>query len=151
MQRDRVDVISSLERKGFQKDGGDHEYFIYFNTDGKKTMKKTKVSRGSSYKNIGDDLLGKMSKQVGLTKKLFLDLVDCSLTRSQYESYVFHKRPLKTRFAASCTVRASSRRLARVDEGDDVLHAPQPVGDPAAIAGDIRSVLCCRTKLYQTA
>ena len=93
MQRDRDDIVASLERKGFVKDGGDHEYFIYWNLAGKKTMKKTKVSRGSSYKSIGDDLLGKMSKQVGLTKKLFIDLVDCPLSRDQYEAHIFPPSP----------------------------------------------------------
>jgi len=89
MDRKRDDIVSALTRKGFKKEGGDHEYFIYWNLDGKKTIKKTKVSRGSSYKTIGDDLLGKMSKQVGLTKKLFLELVDCTLDQSGYERQVF--------------------------------------------------------------
>ena len=89
MQRSRNDVVDALERKGFQKkDGGDHEYFIYWTTAGKKTMKKTKVSRGTAHKSIGDNLLGKMSKQVGLTKPLFMELIDCTLSRAQYETHI---------------------------------------------------------------
>jgi len=89
MPRDRDNIVDSLVRKGFKKDGGDHEYFIYYNKQGKKTMKKTKVSRGSSYKTIGDKLLSKMAKQVGLTNPLFLKFVDCSLDRDAYEETVF--------------------------------------------------------------
>lgn len=85
MTRDRDDIEAALLRKGFQKDNGDHHYFIYWNLAGKKTMKKTKMSHGSSYKTIGDPLLGKMAKQVGLTKKSFLELVDCTLDQVGYE------------------------------------------------------------------
>lgn len=91
MPRNRDDVTSALQRKGFQQDGGDHEFFIYRNLDGKKTMKKTKVSRGSSYKTLSDDLLSKMSKQIGLTKKLFMDFVDCTLDQKTYEGHAFPK------------------------------------------------------------
>jgi len=47
------------------------------------------MSRGSSHKSISDDLLGKMAKQVGLSKKLFLELVDCNLDQAAYEATVF--------------------------------------------------------------
>ena len=89
MPRDRDNVVSSLTRKGFKKEGGDHEYFIYYNLVGKKTIKKTKVSRGSSYKTISDGLLSKMAKQVGITKPLFLELVDCTLDQTKYEAAAF--------------------------------------------------------------
>ena len=89
MTRDRDVIVGALERKGFRKDGGDHEFFIYVNLQGKKTMKKTKDSRGSSYKTIGDSLLGKMSKQVGLPKKQFIELIDCTLDQRGYERAAF--------------------------------------------------------------
>lgn len=89
MTRDRDDIEDALLRKGFRPDGGDHHYYIYWNTDGKKTIKKTKMSRGSSYKTIGDELLGKMAKQIGVTKKQFLELVDCTLDQKGYESLAF--------------------------------------------------------------
>ncbi|MFK5597938.1 hypothetical protein ACFZ8E_13110 [Methylobacterium sp. HMF5984] len=88
MMRERVAIVDALERKGFKCRGGDHEYYIYHNLDGKKTMYKTKVSRGTSYKNIGDDLIGKMARQVGLNKKLFLELVDCTLDQKQYDAHI---------------------------------------------------------------
>lgn len=85
MTRDRDVIDAALQRKGFQKDIGDHHYYIYWNLAGQKTMKKTKMSHGSSHKTIGDPLLGTMARQVGLTKKSFLELVDCSLDRAGYE------------------------------------------------------------------
>jgi len=89
--RDRNVIDAALLRKGFQKDNGDHHYYIYWNLDGKKTMKKTKMSHGSSYKTLGDSLLGKMAKQVGLTKASFLELVDCTLDQVGYEKLAIVK------------------------------------------------------------
>ena len=91
MTRERDDIIDALCRKGFRRDDGNHIYFIYWNQLGKKTMKKTKVSRGSSHKTISDNLLGKMSQQVGLQKKQFLELIDCSLDQNGYEKIAFPK------------------------------------------------------------
>ncbi|WP_439492304.1 hypothetical protein [Bosea sp. (in: a-proteobacteria)] len=91
MTRARDDIDAALLRKGFRKDEGDHHYYIYWNLSGKKTIKKTKMSHGSSYKTIGDPLLGAMAKQVGLTKKSFLELVDCTLDQTGYEKTAFPK------------------------------------------------------------
>ena len=88
MTRDRDDIDWALRRKGFKKEDGDHSYYIYWNTAGKKTMKKTKMSRGSSYKTIDDSLLGAMARQIGLKKKDFLDLVDCTLNQVGYEKII---------------------------------------------------------------
>ncbi len=89
MPRDRDDIDEALLKKGFRLDGGDHYFYIYWNLGGKKTMKKTKMSRGSAYKTVGDQLLGKMAKQTGLTKKNFLELVDCTLDQAGYEAIAF--------------------------------------------------------------
>ena len=90
MPRPREEVVSALTRKGFQKtDKGDHDHYIYWNLAGKKTTFRTKVSRGTSYKTLSDDLLGQMSRQTGLAKKSFLDLVDCTLSQAAYEKMVF--------------------------------------------------------------
>ncbi|MDI7775308.1 hypothetical protein [Asticcacaulis sp. EMRT-3] len=89
MTRERADIEAALLRKGFYKDDRDHHYYIYTNLEGKKTTKRTKMSHGSSYKTIGDSLLGQMAKQVGLTKGKFLELVDCTLDQKGYEGIVF--------------------------------------------------------------
>lgn len=89
MTRARDDIDSALQRKGFQMENGDHLYYIYCNLAGKKTLKKTKMSRGTSYKTIGDPLLGQMARQVGITKSEFLRLVDCTLDQRGYEKLAF--------------------------------------------------------------
>ena len=89
MARDRKDIDAALQRKGFIHEDGDHHYYVYHNLAGKKTIKKTKMSRGTSHKTIGDPLLGQMARQVGVTKPKFLDLVDCTLDQAGYEALAF--------------------------------------------------------------
>lgn len=89
MTRARKDIHASLLRKGFIHDDGDHHYYVYHNLAGKKTIKKTKMSRGTKYKNIDDSLLGQMARQLGLPKSKFLDLVDCTLDQKGYEKFVW--------------------------------------------------------------
>ena len=84
MPKDKRDVESGLETKGFRKGEGDHHYFIYWSIEGKKTMAKTKTSHGSG-KDISDDLLSKMARQCGVTKPAFIRLIECPLQRDEYE------------------------------------------------------------------
>jgi hypothetical protein len=88
MTRTRKEIDAALKRKGFDHDNGDHHYYVYYNLAGQKTMKKTKISRGSKYKTISDPLLGQMARQVGLTKAKFLNLVDCTLDQQAYDAIV---------------------------------------------------------------
>jgi hypothetical protein len=74
-------VDAALRQKGFLPHNGDHVYY-YLYVDGKKTVVRTKISHGE--KEIGDNLLSLMARQVKLTKKLFGDLIDCPLTHDQY-------------------------------------------------------------------
>lgn len=87
MPRDKREVETGLANKGFELRGGDHNYFIYRGLDGKKSLAKTKTSLGKGF-DIDDNLLGMMARQCGITKKLFLDLVDCPLQRADYEKYL---------------------------------------------------------------
>ena len=92
MSRPKADVEAALLRKGFRKDNRDHRFLIYWNTAGKKTPRKTKVSHGSAkYKDLGDPLIKAMAKQCGLTKPKFLELVDCTLDQKGYEAIAFPK------------------------------------------------------------
>ncbi len=81
MPRDARDIIRGLTQKGFVQAQGDHHFFRLY-IDGKKQTILTKVSHGE--REIGDNLLGKMARQVGLTRRSFLDLVDCPLTLDRY-------------------------------------------------------------------
>ena len=84
--RDRKDVEKSLERKGFKRVESRHRHFVYWALSGKKTAVRTHTSHGSKYKILNDSLLSLMAKQCGgLSKGDFLKLVDCPLTREQFE------------------------------------------------------------------
>lgn len=86
MPRKKTTVETSLTAKGFEQKEGDHHFFIYRTLAGKKTTAKTKTSHTPKMKEIPDNLLGQMAKQCKLTKRDFLDLIDCPLSREQYES-----------------------------------------------------------------
>ncbi len=85
MPRDKRDVEAGLDNKGFRLREGDHHYRIYWSINGKKSMAKTKTSHGSAG-DISDDLLSKMAQQCGVTKQNFLKLVDCPLSKQEYEA-----------------------------------------------------------------
>jgi predicted RNA binding protein YcfA (HicA-like mRNA interferase family) len=84
--RNKTEIIKSLQKKGFSQEGGDHHFFVYYARNGKETNIKTKVSRGT--KDIGDSLLAKMAKQCQLNKKDFLNLIDCPLDQDAYEKKI---------------------------------------------------------------
>ena len=83
MPRKQSDVEKSLLKKGFQAGGGDHNYFFFHSTAGQKTIVRTKTSHGA--KEIDDNLLAQMAKQCKLTNKEFGLLVECPLSRDEYE------------------------------------------------------------------
>ena len=84
MPRGKREVETGLSKKGFEQRAGDHNYFVYVSMEGKKYMAKTKTSQGKGF-DLGEGLLSQMSKQCSLTKKKFLDLVDCPLGRAEFE------------------------------------------------------------------
>lgn len=88
MTRERSDIDKALTRKGFVKDETHHHQYIYHNLAGQRTGKRTRMSHGSSHKTIGDNLLGQMAKQLGIPKKSFLELVDCTLDQPGYEKLI---------------------------------------------------------------
>ena len=83
MPRKQADVEKSILSKGFQPGGGDHNYFFYHSKVGKKTIVRTKTSHGA--REIDDNLLAQMAKQCKLSNKDFGLLVECPLSRDDYE------------------------------------------------------------------
>jgi predicted RNA binding protein YcfA (HicA-like mRNA interferase family) len=75
------EVLSGLEKKGFIRSEGDHTFLIFY-VNGKKTSIHTKVSHGSN--EINDYLINRMSIQVKLEKKKFIDMVNCPFTLEDY-------------------------------------------------------------------
>ncbi len=88
MPRNKQDVEQSLKRKGFMRKEGDHHYFVYHTMSGLKTAIFTKTSHTPKMRDIPDNLLGQMARQCRLSKSEFLDLVDCPLSREEYEAKV---------------------------------------------------------------
>lgn len=74
-------VMAGLEKKGFKMRENDHSFFHLW-VGGKKTVVYTKVSHGE--KEIADNLLGAMARQLALSRKQLLELVDCPLTEAAY-------------------------------------------------------------------
>ncbi len=76
-------IEHGLKNKGFVVADSHHHYFIYYSIDGKKTTVKTKTSHG--HREISDGLIAKMARQVKVSRSEFLDLIDCPLSRKDYE------------------------------------------------------------------
>jgi hypothetical protein len=85
MPRPRTKVEAALRAKGFALEEGDHHYFIYVSEDGLVTNVKTKTSHGAKMKDIPDNLLAAMARQVSLSRSEFVSFVDCDLDRRTYE------------------------------------------------------------------
>lgn len=86
--RPKWEVENGLKRKGFrlQKRG---ERFLHLYADGKKTRIHTHASHGAS--EISDGLLGKMARQIHLTRKQLDQLVDCPLSEERYIELLLSK------------------------------------------------------------
>ncbi|MDI9349347.1 MAG: hypothetical protein QM537_05035 [Candidatus Symbiobacter sp.] len=89
MPRKQKKTETGLLNKGFVRSDNDHHYFRYYTIDGRKTDILTKTSHGG--KDIQDDILSLMARQCKLSRKEFLDLIDCPLSREQYEKILTDK------------------------------------------------------------
>lgn len=87
-----ADIIKSLGIKGFEQQTTHHEIF-WFKHNGKKTSIRTRVSHGE--REIGDNLIGMMAKQVKLKKSEFEDLIACPLSKEEYEKILIAKGEIK--------------------------------------------------------
>jgi hypothetical protein len=95
MPLERRTVEASLEKKGFIPTERDHKVFIYWTVSGVKTSVWTKTSYGSGYKTISDNLVSDMAKQCGLKTGEFRRLVDCPLSREDYEAILVKANRIK--------------------------------------------------------
>ncbi len=84
-QRKRDDVVAALAKKGFIQSNNDHMKLTYVNSVGKKTQVWTKISRGSSHRDITVSNLSRMASQCKLSNSDFERLLDCPLSRENYE------------------------------------------------------------------
>jgi predicted RNA binding protein YcfA (HicA-like mRNA interferase family) len=75
------DIESALLRKGFRKHDSHHTYYWLYDGE-KKTNVRTFISHGG--REYPDNMLSPMSKQLRVTKRQLLALVDCPLSREDY-------------------------------------------------------------------
>jgi len=81
MPRGAREVIAGLLKKGFVRRENDHTFLHYF-ANGKKTPIFTKISHGE--KEVGDPLLNIMARQLRISRRELLDLIDCPLSEENY-------------------------------------------------------------------
>ena len=81
-------VESALRRKGFRRKQSHHTFFHYYTEDGKRTRVWTKTSHGRSGADIDKALLKSMAGQCKLPPDEFRDLVECPLSRADYEQHL---------------------------------------------------------------
>lgn len=84
--RPKLEVEKALASKGFTCSTTNHNYFVFYTAAQKKTPIKTMTSFGHKPKDISGDLLSSMARQCKLTNSQFLNLVDCPLSRNDYET-----------------------------------------------------------------
>lgn len=88
----RTLIESSLRKKGFIEEGGDHKYF-YHEIDGKRTSAYTKVSRGTGYKDYSINLLKTMKIQLRLdTLEQLRRLLECPMDANEYNDILKKKK-----------------------------------------------------------
>lgn len=85
--RSRLDVEAALLAKGFRQQNSHHRFFVYYTRAGLKSRIRTKTSHGKD-QDIGKPLLSQMARQCALTTVEFLRLVDCPLSRGDFEARI---------------------------------------------------------------
>jgi len=90
---DKKKVEKKLKQKGFRQDNNKHRYFIYWTNDNKKTNVNTHTSHGKK-KDIDDGLIELMADQCKLDKKGFIKLIQCPMSRDEYEAYLKSKKAI---------------------------------------------------------
>ena len=74
----RDQIESSLSKKGFVMRETDHRIYT-FKYNEKETSLKTKISKGSGYKDYGISLLDAMKRTLKLPLKSLKGLIECPL------------------------------------------------------------------------
>ncbi|HEX4338512.1 MAG TPA: hypothetical protein VH062_21555 [Polyangiaceae bacterium] len=83
MPLERSDIEASLKRKGFVEEDRRHRFSTLV-VGGQKAGITTMTSKGTGYRTLDDSLVGQMAKQLKLTKKQFVELVNCTMTFDEY-------------------------------------------------------------------
>lgn len=81
----RREIENALLHKGFRRKESHHSFFHHHTEAGEKTPVWTKTSHGRSGADIEKGLFRRMAQQCGLTAKEFSNLVNCPMSRTDYE------------------------------------------------------------------
>ena len=87
MPRDRVEHTLRHKLGMRVDDKRDHRFYELFVGD--QWVLQTKVSTGTSYRDLGDPLLAKIAGQLKVNKAQLRDLVNCPM---EYDDYINHLR-----------------------------------------------------------
>jgi len=80
-------IDSALVKKGFLRfQDSDHVRYRFFGPDNANPVARTKMSHGVVGDTIGAKLISEMARQLHLTKKQFLDLIDCTVSEEDYRT-----------------------------------------------------------------
>ena len=83
MPKKALNISRALKKKGFlENTKRDHIWYTYYR-NGKKTSINTKISHGVN--EIDDGLLGKMARQMRLSRHDFDEFVACHLSQDDYD------------------------------------------------------------------
>lgn len=82
MPLERREIDQSLRAKGFRLEQSrrDHDFY-FFEYGGMSRAIFTRMSRGSSHRTISERLIGKMARQLKMTRAQFDDLIECPFSR----------------------------------------------------------------------
>ena len=84
----RRKVENALVRKGFGREERHHSFFHYYTEGGQRTRVWTKTSHGRTGADIDKGLFKRMAHQCKLTADEFRNLVDCQMSRPDYEQHL---------------------------------------------------------------
>jgi hypothetical protein len=89
MPEKRIIIDQSLTKKGFERSNQSSHLHYKLIIDGKITDIRTKMSMGSNYKTIGDNLLSKMSKQLKMKSVAdFRRYIECTYSEESYIGFL---------------------------------------------------------------
>ena len=79
-------VERGLLRKGFRLKNSRHRHITYVKFDGQSADHVSTVMSHGSSGDVNDHLLGRMARQLYLSRRQFDDLIDCRLSQADYEA-----------------------------------------------------------------
>jgi len=95
MNLDRKKFEKNLKKKGFRRDPAKDHIFYHHEYEGKKTGISTHFSHSLSEKDISDDLILLMKRELRLdSTKDVADLCNCPMSKEKYNGILKQKKLL---------------------------------------------------------